>query len=681
MHHRFIVSVLALSISCATHAASFSGTYFFGDSLTDSGAYAGLVPAGGKFTTNPGLVWSEFLANAYGTSATANNPNNPTILSPGTNYAQGGAQVNTGPGYGGSIATTALSVHQQVTNFLAANPSADSNALFGLWAGANDIFYQLQFAGTLSQAATFAAANNFAAAQAAANVALTQANSTTNSTRQLTMQAVANAALTAAQGNSAAGVATAAQQASGVAQQFVGMAAAETVTEIARLKAAGVKYIIVPNLPDMGATPAGVASGPTAQASLTSLSGLYNTLLADGLRQANLEVISLNVNGVMKEILANSTAYGITNTTTPACNTSSSLICTPADLAAADAASTYFFADGVHPTTAVHQILSQYAMAVMDAPTQMAQLPNVALQNARSQQTMFDDRLRLLRSGSSRKKDALDLFINVSGVSADQTQNNGALDTSGSQRNVTIGGDRLLGSVGHMGFAVAISSSSHDFGSNHGGFDLNEAAFSVYGGVISSGFYTQGYAQLGVDHYDNISRNIQLGATTRTETSEARGTRFAAGVNGGYSWSFKQFNTGPLLGLQYNTTTVKGFQENEGDSLSMSYAKQGRESLIGSLGWSADMKLEADGNTWLPFAQLVYDHEFAQSDREVSANLSSASTRFSMPIAAPEEANLHYKLGVVADFKTWKGSLSYTGVTKMDDGDYKAFNLTLSKNF
>lgn len=680
MHHRFIVSALALSLSCAAHAASFSGTYFFGDSLTDSGAYAGLVPAGGKFTTNPGLVWSEFLANAYGTTATANNPNNPTILSPGTNYAQGGAQVNTGPGYGGSIATTALSVHQQVTNFLAANPTADSHALFGLWAGANDIFYQLQFAGTLSQAATFAAANNFAAAQAAANIALTQANSTTNTTRQLTMQAVANAALTAAQGNSAAGVAAAAQQGSGVAQQFVGLAAAETVTEIARLKAAGVKYIIVPNLPDMGATPAGVASGPTAQASLTSLAGLYNTLLADGLRQAKLDVISLNVNGIMKEILANSSAYGITNTTVPACNTSSSLICTPADLAAVDAASTYFFADGVHPTTAIHHILAQYAMAVMDVPTQMAQLPNVALQNARSQQIMFDDRLQILRTGG-RKKNELDLFINVSGVSADQNQNNGALDTSGSQRNITIGGDRLLGRTGHMGFAVAVSSSSHDFGSNHGSFDLNEAAFSVYGGVISSGFYTQGYAQLGIDHYDNISRNIQLGTATRTETSEARGTRFAAGLHGGYNLTFQQFNTGPLVGLQYNTTTVQGFQENEGDSLSMSYGKQGRESLVGSLGWSADMKLEADGNTWLPFAQLVYNHEFEKNDREVSANLSSASTHFSMPVAAPEGAYLQYKVGVVADFKTWKGALSYTGMSKMDDGNYKAFNLTLSKSF
>jgi phospholipase/lecithinase/hemolysin len=56
---------------------SFSQTVFFGDSLTDSGFYQPiLVDAAGRrrsivarFTTNPGLVWAEFLADFYGTNA------------------------------------------------------------------------------------------------------------------------------------------------------------------------------------------------------------------------------------------------------------------------------------------------------------------------------------------------------------------------------------------------------------------------------------------------------------------------------------------------------------------------------------------------------------------------------------------------------------------------------------
>lgn len=681
MRPQFTLSAIALTLCCGAQAASFSGTYFFGDSLTDSGAYAGLVPAGGKFTTNPGLVWSEIIASAYGQTATANNPNNPTILNPGTNYAQGGAQVNTGPGYGGSIATTALSIHQQVSNYLAAHPAADRSALYGLWGGANDIFYQLQFAGALGQAATFAAANNFAAAQAAANVALTQANSTTDPTRQATMQALANAALTAAQANSAAGVATVAQQSSGAAQQFVGLAATETVAEIKRLKEAGVQYIIVPNLPDMGTTPAGVASGPTGQASLTALSGLYNTLLADGLRKENLGVISININGLMKEIIADPNRYGISNTTTPACNTSSSLICTPADLAAVDAASTYFFADGVHPSTATHAMIAQYAMATIEAPTQMAQLVGVGMQNARSQQSILDDRLQVLRTGSGKKDGTVDLFINLGATSADQASKNGAPGTSGNQTDITVGGDRKLGDNGHLGLAFAMASSSHDFQSNKGGFDLNEAALTLYGGFIADGFYSQAYGQLGIDQYNNIQRNIDLGATTRIENADARGLRFGLGAQGGYNWTLNQIHTGPIAGLHYKKVNVESFHEASGDSLAMSYDKQHLKSLVANLGWAIDMAIPQDGNTWHPFAQIQLDHEFESGDREVAAGLSSATTHFSMPVAGADKQYLDFKLGVVADFKTWKGSLSYSGTSGLSDISQKTVNLMFSSTF
>jgi outer membrane lipase/esterase len=681
MFFRCIFVVLVLSLSAISHAASFSSAYFFGDNYSDSGAYSGLVPAGGKFTTNPGLVWSEFLANAYGLSATPNNPNNPTILSPGTNYAQGGAQVNTGPGYGGSISTTALSVHQQVSNFLTANPTVNSHALVGLWAGTNDVFYQLQFAGTLSQAATFAAANNFAAAQAAANVALTQANSTTEATRQAAMTAAANAALLAAQANSASGVARSAQQAAADAQQFAVLAASETVKEIARLKAAGVKYIIVPNLPDFGATPAGVASGGSAAANLTLLSGLYNTRLSDDLLQSRLQVISLNVNSFMKEILANSTAYGITNTISPACNSSSSLICTPSDLASANAASSYFFADGIHPTTAVHEMLAQYAMSVMNAPLLMAQLPDSARQNARMQKIMLDDRLQLLRSEDIKGTLGLDLYVNSSVAAVNQNPTNGSSDTSINQRNITMGGDYRPGEKAHLGCAVTLSNSSYDFGNSQGGFDLDELAFSLYGGVIAAGFYTQGYAQLAFDHYDNINRIIRIGPATRIETADTSGTRLAAGINGGYNHAFGLLNTGPLIGLHYNETTVKGFSEQAGSSLSMNYDEQKSSSLTGSLGWRVDLKLEALGLKWLPFVQMEYDHQFNNGSRDISAGLRSASTHFAMPVATPDGDYLRYKSGVAIGYETWNGMLSYSGVSGMDNADFRAINLTLSKSF
>jgi outer membrane lipase/esterase len=135
------VAVLAATAALAAPASAagpYSQTVFFGDSLTDSGFFRPLLPASvrpvtGQFTTNPGFVWAQYLADFYGTRADPNG-NGQT----GTNYAAGGARV-------GVNSTGALgpipSLATQTTNYLAANGGrADSRALYTVWGGANDLF-------------------------------------------------------------------------------------------------------------------------------------------------------------------------------------------------------------------------------------------------------------------------------------------------------------------------------------------------------------------------------------------------------------------------------------------------------------------------------------------------------------------------------------------------------------
>ena len=119
-------------------AQTYSKTVFIGDSLTDAGYFRPLLPpevqpVTGQFTTNPGWVWSQYLADYYGTSAAPNgNGQN------GTNYAAGGARVGVdSSGALGPIPSLAT----QTANYLAANGGrADANALYTVWGGANDLF-------------------------------------------------------------------------------------------------------------------------------------------------------------------------------------------------------------------------------------------------------------------------------------------------------------------------------------------------------------------------------------------------------------------------------------------------------------------------------------------------------------------------------------------------------------
>lgn len=117
---------------------TYSETIFFGDSLTDAGFFRPLLPASvrpvtGQFTTNPGYVWAQFLADYYGTEATANG-NGQT----GTDYAAGGARV--GVDTSGALGPIP-SLATQVDDYLdSTGGEADRDALYTVWGGANDLF-------------------------------------------------------------------------------------------------------------------------------------------------------------------------------------------------------------------------------------------------------------------------------------------------------------------------------------------------------------------------------------------------------------------------------------------------------------------------------------------------------------------------------------------------------------
>src|SRR5262249_14376904 len=104
------------------------------------GSFKSVVPpGGGKFTTNPGPVWAEVIAQRYGFTATPANQG-------GTDYAEGGARVTQLPGVPPIPPTgTATPVATQVSNFLAKGP-LNPSALYSVWAGGNDLFFQLGLA-------------------------------------------------------------------------------------------------------------------------------------------------------------------------------------------------------------------------------------------------------------------------------------------------------------------------------------------------------------------------------------------------------------------------------------------------------------------------------------------------------------------------------------------------------
>jgi outer membrane lipase/esterase len=320
----------AAAFPAGAQQAQFSGVYVFGDSLSDAGYYRpflaglGLPPSItdplGRFTTNPGPVWSEIISSFYGFTPSPSNASNGNI------FAQGGARVSsdsasTPPGFAQRPVST------QINEFLArGGGAADPNALYAVWAGGNDFL------------------QNF---QAFAGGQITQAQ----------LQANVLAAATAEIGQIAR------LRAAGA--QYILVFALPDIGSTPFALGAG----------------AAAAAGAT-QLSAGYNTTLFTGLASQGIRAIPVDVFSLlnevratpstygitNITGVACQ------AYP------PVTSTPNSQFCSSINLVAPNADQTYLFADSVHPTTIAHRIVGDYVKSLIEGPAQYGMLAEGAVQ-------------------------------------------------------------------------------------------------------------------------------------------------------------------------------------------------------------------------------------------------------------------------------------------------------------
>jgi phospholipase/lecithinase/hemolysin len=125
-----------------------------------------------------------------------------------------------------------------------------------------------------------------------------------------------------------------------------------TAEAVATLAKRGARHILVVNLPDLGLTPFGLAQGPQYSALLSGLTDAYNYYLdaaLDSLEGAGIRTIRLDAAGLIREVAADPGDFGLVNATEMAIDSD-------------DDADGYLFWDGVHPTTAGHQIVADRAV-------------------------------------------------------------------------------------------------------------------------------------------------------------------------------------------------------------------------------------------------------------------------------------------------------------------------------
>jgi phospholipase/lecithinase/hemolysin len=325
IHDKVFAAILAAAISlltaCGGHGGgSSSGSsaatpaggihlqvVSFGDSLSDVGTYAPIASAvgGGRFTTNPGQVWTQDVAQYYGDTLSAAftiDITHKLSAQSGLGYAEGGATVATPANLydflSDLIGNIEMPANEQVSSYLATHGSFNSSQLVLVWAGSNDVLR----AGALPAAA----------------------------------QTVQTAATTLAQ-------------------------------VVGQIVQNGATHVVVVNVPNAGLTPNGIASADGG-ANLTQLSQIFNDSLNAALQANGLQgkVIQIDSFTWVNQILANFQANGFAvSNTSVACDPaktphSTALLCSPSTYVTANADQTYMFADNLHPTTHLHALFAQF---------------------------------------------------------------------------------------------------------------------------------------------------------------------------------------------------------------------------------------------------------------------------------------------------------------------------------
>lgn len=182
-----------------------------------------------------------------------------------------------------------------------------------------------------------------------------------------------------------------------------------------------------------------------------------------------------------------------------------------------------------------------------------------------------------------------------------------------------------------VGGAVSIGHNAPKWDGGRGEFKQDEVTGSVYAAALGSPLWATVVGTYGSLKYD-VNRVVPLGIASYANQAETNGSNWSAGGQLGYDFGFGNVKTGPVAGLLWQRAEIDGFTEAGGAFTSLGFSSQTRNSLVSSLGWRAKVEL----GVWQPFAQVVWNHELASTDRDVTATLTSASyaPSYHMPAVA-----------------------------------------------
>ncbi|WP_371920139.1 autotransporter domain-containing protein [Pseudomonas sp. F(2018)] len=398
-------------------------------------------------------------------------------------------------------------------------------------------------------------------------------------------------------------------------------AAGRLAASVGALQAAGGRYFMVPLLVDVASPVTGGVVNPGQQA----LARIFNAELTARLGAIPAEVIPLNVPLLYREVLADAAAFGFDPT--------QNLLGTCFAGCGAGVNPVYglggitpdpnrlIYADFVHPTTAMQQILADQGYSILAAPWELSLLPQAAETALRGSQ----DRLRQQWLGDAGAWQAVGHwrgFVDGSTRRADLDGRDTSAAGDASGEGLSLGGSYRLSEQWRLGAALDVQEQDLQLGPRDSDYGLRSYLASAFVQYRDGLLWGDATLSAGYLDYQDLERRFALGKTTRTERGDTDGQVLALGGRLGIELEAgdPRLSLRPFVSADVARIEVNGYSEDGASSTALSYDDQTRDSRRLGVGLQARFQLAEDAEL---FGEIAQEKEFEDEQSEVDMRLNS----------------------------------------------------------
>lgn len=430
-------------------------------------------------------------------------------------------------------------------------------------------------------------------------------------------------------------------------QASAALAAADLVAGVAALQAAGARYIIVSDLPDVGLTPAGFVSG--LRSAWSGAAELFNAELGTQLSALGGNVIRLNFRGLLAEVQADLGRYGFDPMV------SQINVCFSGDSCPADPTwgiggisanpDRLLFNDGVHPTAAVQQISADYIYSILAAPWQVSLLPEMAMASLTGHQQQLRSEWQTQRTGW-QAVGRWQSFIGANGQRQSFQRSEAVAESDSDAYGLTLGGSYRLDDYWRIGAALGLQEQTLVAGESDSEYDLRSYLFTAFAQYRLDRLWVDSSLTLGHLDYHSLERQFALGITERSEKGSSEGQLWA--LSGRIGYDLANAGTGwqvsPFISADLARISVDGYSEDGGSASALNYYDQQRDSTRLGVGMQINYQLSSATQV---FAEIAREREFDDDQRDLRMGLNSVSgSSFELQGHAPASGQTLVGVGI-----------------------------------